>query len=203
MHKSEARSGRRLALVQVALVQVTLATAAGCSTAQTPTRPVVRPATASPDAGRATVLRQPATPPLGWAGRNDFGYAKAVLPTTGAPCLSVDRLTELRGPAAAAWVAQHPQDASNNDLPVIADQDGPWRICLPFAARPTIRLSIDPQDGKGNRLHTATLGQLQGLLADPLAYGSGAPTWFVTVAFYHWHYDKAGNVDQVTSFWTP
>ncbi|MDX6257775.1 MAG: hypothetical protein QOJ11_4109 [Frankiales bacterium] len=47
------------------------------------------------------------------------------MPTTSAPCLSVDRLTKLRGKAAAALVARHPDDASNNDLPVIADEDSP------------------------------------------------------------------------------
>jgi hypothetical protein len=114
----------------------------------------------------------------------------------------VNRLVELRGNAAKAWVAKHPDDASNNDLPVIADMDGPALVCLPLSKKPTIRLSVNPH-GVGIGLHAATLDQLRHELADPTGYGTGAPTWFTSAFYYRWHYDGKGAVDQVTAFWTP
>jgi hypothetical protein len=193
MDTSGTRSGRCLAPACVGLALLALT---GCGTTKAP-------ASTGHAATVTRAPRQPAAPAIGWAGQNDFGYAKAVVRTTGAPCLSVDRLTELRGPAAAAWVARHPDDASMNDLPVIADEDGPRLLCLPLAAQPAIQLTIEPPDGQGIQLHAATLSQLSRLLADPLEYGRGAPTWFMDVSFYRWHYDKSGNIDRVTSFWTP
>jgi hypothetical protein len=146
-------------------------------------------------------MREPAALVPSLAGKADFGHAVAVVATTGAPCLSVDRLAELSGTAAAAWVAKHPKDAAINDLGVIADQDGPALVCLPLSSKPTIRLSVNPHD-QGVRLQAGTLDQLRHVLTDH-SYGAGAPTWLASAFFYRWHYDAKGAVDRITSFWTP
>lgn len=146
-------------------------------------------------------VRQPAALVPALAGKSDFGHAVAVLATSGAPCLSVDRLAELSGAVATAWVAKHPDDASNNDLPVIADEDGPALVCLPLSGKPTVRLSVSPH-GQGVQYRAGTVDQLRHLLADP-TYGAGSPTWYARAFFYRWHYDIKGEVDRVTAWWTP
>jgi hypothetical protein len=148
-----------------------------------------------------TSVREPAALVPSLAGKADFGHAVAVVATRGAPCLSVDRLVELSGAAAAAWVAKHPNDAAVNDLGVIADEDGPSLVCVPLSSKPTIRLSANPHD-QGFRLQVGTLDQLRHVLADS-EYGRGAPTWFADAFFYRWDYDAKGAVDRVTAFWTP